>query len=386
MRAVHPLLYSSMHSWLRLTNLQLPARLANVLLDRFGSPEGIFTASLNDLADVPSLTDKMAPRIADPSFIPTRKQIEYMEQASVRLVTRDDADYPRALKEISDPPSALFVRGRLDEKDRFSVALVGSRHATPYGRAITAKLARDLAAAGLTVVSGGAVGIDTAAHTATVEAGGRTLVVLGAGLDIDYPRENRRLFDQIVETDRGALLSEFPIGAAPEPWHFPMRNRIISGLCMGVVVVEAGQQSGALLTAGIAAEQGRDVMAVPGNVDRPSSKGANALIRDGAILVDSAQDVLRALGVLVLESPAGDGVRRQPNAAPPSAGSAAGPIPNLSDPQKRLLENLTLTPRHIDALAADVRMGSSDVSVQLTLMELSGVVRRLPGNCYIRVL
>jgi len=205
--------------------------------------------------------------------------------------------------------------------------------------------------------------------------------VLGTGLDVDYPRENRRMFDQIVEQDRGALLSEFPIGSAPEPWHFPMRNRIISGLSMGVVVVEAGAQSGALVTAGLAAEQGREIMAVPGNVDRETSRGSNALIRDGAVLIENAQDVMRSLGILVLEHQEAANSALRPNASPPPA-----PALNLTDSQTRLLERLTLTPRHIDALAADVRMGPSDVSVQLTLMELSGIVRRLPGNCYIRML
>lgn len=371
-----------MHAWIRLTNLQLSARLANGLLDRFGSPEAIFAADADEIAgsDAPGLTERLVDRIIDPTFIPTDRQLASIERCSMGLVTRDDPAYPRPLKDIPDPPVALYVRGRFDEKDRFSVALVGSRHATPYGKSVTARLARELGAAGLTIVSGGAIGIDTAAHAATLESGGRTVVVLGTGLDVDYPRENRRLFDQIVEQGAGALISEFPVRSAPEPWHFPMRNRIISGLSMGVVVVEAGAQSGALLTAGLAAEQGREIMAVPGNVDRATSRGANALIRDGAALIETSQDVMRTLGILVLESPAGDAVRR-PNASPPPA-----PPLNLTDSQKRLLEHLTLTPRHIDALAADVRMGSPDVSVQLTLMELSGVVRRLPGNCYIRIL
>jgi DNA processing protein len=372
-----------MHAWFRLTNLQLPARLSNALLDRFGEPDRLFAASAADLleSDLSGLTDKVVARILDPSFLPTDRQLKAMERFDVRLLTRDDSAYPRPLKDISDPPVALYVRGRLDEKDRFAVALVGSRSATPYGRSVTTKLSRELAQAGLTIVSGGAIGIDTAAHASVLETTGRTLVVLGTGLDVDYPRENQRLFERIVESDQGALLSEFPMGSAPEPWHFPMRNRIISGLAMGVVVVEAGAQSGALLTAGLAAEQGREIMAVPGNVDRPTSRGSNALVRDGAVLVEGSQDVLRALGILVLEPPvAGDSPRR-PNASPPPA-----PVPNLTDGQKRLIEHLTLTPRHIDALAADVRMGSSDVSVQLTLLELSGVVRRLPGNCYIRLL
>ncbi len=367
-----------MESWLRFANLQMPARLANTLLDLFGEPDAVFSASLNDLSTVEGLTEKQAARIGDPTFLPTQKQIDFLLRAGVRLLHRNDDEYPRNLREIPDPPPVLFFRGALDEKDRYAVALVGSRQATPYGRSVAARLARDLTCAGLTVVSGGALGIDAAAHRATVEAGGRTLVVLGCGLDVEYPRENLALFEQIVRQGQGALLTEFPLGATPEPWRFPLRNRIISGLSMGVVVVEAGVQSGALLTAGLAAEQGRDVMAVPGNVDRIAAKGVNGLLKDGALLVEDANDILRALGILTLESPQTN--RTSETSSPPSGAR------NLPDAQRRLLEHLSLTPRHIDALAADLQMPGPDVSVQLTMLELSGLVRRLPGNCYIRVL
>jgi DNA processing protein len=363
-----------MESWLRLANLQLPARSANALLDRFGSPEAVFGAAPNEMQDIAGLSERVVSRLADESFIPTGEQLQFLRSAGVRVVPRDADDYPRNLREIPDPPAVLFVRGRMDEKDRFAVGLVGSRRSTPYGRSVTARLARDLCAAGITVVSGGALGIDAVAHKAAVDAHGRTLVVLGCGLDIEYPRENQSIFEQVLTQDQGALVTEFPLGTAPEPWRFPLRNRIISGLSMGVVVVEAGEQSGALLTATAAAEQGRDVMAVPGNVDRESSRGTNALIRDGAILIENAQDVLRALGILVLEPPK-------------SASSGTTKIgPDLPDGQKRLLEHLSLTPKHIDALAADVRMSPPDVSVQMTFLELTGLVRRLPGNCFIRVL
>lgn len=359
--------------WLRFANLQLPARLGNAVLDHFGSLEAVFAASPDELAALSGLTDRKALLLSDDSYVPTDRQIRFLQKAGVHAVDRSSGDYPRNLREISDAPPVLFVRGRLDEKDRFAVSLVGSRHASPYGRTVTAKLARDLAHAGLTVVSGGAIGIDAAAHRAVLEASGRTIAVLGCGLDIDYPRENQPLFEQIVAEDRGAIVTEFPLGATPEPWRFPMRNRIISGLSMGVVVVEAGKQSGALLTAGIAAEQGRDVMAVPGNVDRPGSRGANGLIRDGAALVEDARDVLRTLGILTLEEPPADAASRPP-------------AQNVPEPQRRLLEALSLTPKHVDAVATEVGASTPDASVQLTLLELSGLVRRLPGNCYIRVL
>jgi DNA processing protein len=319
------------------------------------------------------VNDRQIERVTDTSYVPTVSQLRFIEESGVRIIPRDDPGYPKTLLEIVDPPPVIFVRGELDERDRFGVAIVGSRHSSPYGRSVTAKLARDLAAAGLTIVSGGALGIDIAAHRAVVESGGRTLVVLGCGLDIEYPRENLPVFRQVVDQRLGALITEFPPGAQPEPWRFPMRNRIISGLSMAVVIVEAGVQSGALLTAGIAAEQGRDVMAVPGNVDRPGSKGTNGLIRDGAILVEDASDVLSALGILALSPP-------------PEQAQSRTPTLQVPPEQRILLENLSLTPKHIDALAADVKLDSVSVGVQLTMLELSGLVRRLPGNTYIRVL
>lgn len=363
-----------MESWLRFANLQLPPRLANALLDRCGSPEGVFAAAADQIEDIPGLSPKQALRLADPSFSPTQSQLDYLAKERVRVLIRGAADYPHGLRDLPDAPPVLFVRGAPDERDRFAVALVGTRRASPYGRSVAAKLARELSEAGFTVVSGGALGIDSAAHRAAVEARGRTLVVLGCGLDVPYPQENQRLFDQIATDGWGAVITEFPMGATPEPWRFPMRNRIISGLSMAVVVVEADVQSGALITATIAAEQGREVMAVPGNIDRPTSRGANALIRDGAALVTGAKDILDALGVLTLEMP---GTRPS---APPQR------VAEIPPAQRKLLERLSLTPKHIDALAAELQMAPVEAGVQMTLLELTGLVRRLPGNHYVRVL
>ena len=362
-----------MESWIRLANLQLSPRTANALLDHFGTPDALFAADPRDLLRSEAVNDRQIERALDPSYLPTTAQFECVERLRISIIPRDSPDYPRKLLEIGDPPPVLFVRGAVNEADRFAVAIVGSRHSSPYGRTITARLAQDLCAVGLTIVSGGALGIDIAAHRAVIEAGGRTLAILGCGLDVDYPRENRPAFEQIVDRGLGALITEFPPGAQPEPWRFPMRNRVISGLSTAVIIVEAGTQSGALLTANIAAEQGRDVMAVPGNVDRPGSRGTNGLIKDGAMLVENASDVLSALGILTLNSPESESRQR---------------VPTLQVPpeQRILLENLSLTPKHIDALAADVKRSTVDVGVQLTMLELSGQVRRLPGNTYIRVL
>ncbi len=362
-----------MESWLRFANLQLPPRLAVSLIDRFGTPDGVFRADAGEITDISGMADRFASRIGDPSFIPTDSQLAFMQSRHVKIIPLGDSSFPQNLREIPDPPPVLFVRGELLEKDRFAVAVVGSRHASPYGRSVTAKISRDLAAAGLTVVSGGAIGIDAAAHRAAVEAKGRTIVVLGCGLDVEYPKENLKLFEQIVAEGLGALVTEFPMGATPEPWRFPMRNRIVSGLGMGVVVVEAGRQSGALLTASLAGEQGKDVMAVPGNVDREGCRGTNGLIKDGAVLVENARDVLQALGVLALESPDSESrSQRTPVDLPPG--------------HRKLLESLSLTPKHIDTIAVDLGMTTVEISVQMTMLELSGQVRRLPGNCYIRML
>ena len=333
----------------------------------------MFRATVQQLAEVPGVSEKIVARVQDPSFAPTNQQIAYARKAGVQPLPITSPHYPKNLKEIPDPPSVLLSRGELKERDQFAIAIVGSRMATPYGRSVAAQLTRDLARAGLTIVSGGALGIDGVVHRAALDAGGRTIVVLGCGLDVEYPRENQPLFHQIVREDRGAILSEYPLGAGPDAWRFPVRNRIISGLSMGVVVVEAGVQSGALLTASLAGEHGRDVMAVPGNVDRPKSKGTNGLIKDGAALVENAKDVLSTLGVLTLE--------------PPDAGPSTPALPpDLTPGQRKILECLTLSPKQIDALAAEAQLPGPEVSVSLTMLELAGLARRVAGNSYIRVL
>lgn len=359
-------------SWLRLANVELSPRAAHALLDRFGSPEAILAAAEDDLVSVPELTSDQLIRLNSSAREPTDAQIAWAERPDVAIVHRDSPEYPETLRDITDRPAMLFVRGRLDERDRFGVAIVGTRRPSPYGRAVATRFARDLSDIGLTIVSGGALGIDTAAHRATVGAGGRTLVVLGCGLNVRYPADNQPLFDEIVARDCGAIVSEFPLGATPEAWRFPMRNRVISGLCMGVVVVEAGAQSGALITASFAADQGRDVLAVPGNVDSALSQGTNALIRDGAALVTNGREVAEALGVLVMRS-------QRPPEPRPSA-------PDLPEPQQRILARLSLTPKHIDAIASELEIGSPEASSHLTLLELRGLVIRQPGGTFVRAL
>jgi DNA processing protein len=245
------------------------------------------------------------------------------------------------------------------------------------------------------VVSGGAVGIDAAAHRGAVSGGGRTVAVLGCGLDVDYPRENRELFEKIVEGG-GALISEYALGAQPEAWRFPLRNRIISGMCLGVVVIEAPQRSGALITAQYAAEHGRTLMAVPGNIDRPTSVGSNELLRLGAVPVLKSDDVLEALSLVrlparsehqtafALSEPADD---LTPGSTAPAR--KAEPVPKVSfpalpEPQQKLLQILSQTPQHVDGLAQQCGVTAGEAGVELTFLELDGLVRRLPGNTYIR--
>jgi DNA processing protein len=261
---------------------------------------------------------------------------------------------------------ALFVWGELQERDRFAVSIVGTRNPSSYGRMVAERLARDLSEAGLTIVSGGALGIDSASHRAALEAGGRTIAIIGSGLGRLYPAENRRLFERIAE--QGAVISQYPYMAEPDAWRFPVRNQLIAGWGLGTVVVEAPEASGALITARLAAEYGREVFAVPGNIDNPKAKGCHQLIKDGATLIDSAQDVLDALGV-----------QTQPRERAPT-------LPVLTEAQERLLNALTLQPQHLDALARTVQLPVQQVQVELTMLEMLGLARRMPGGTFVRVL
>jgi DNA processing protein len=385
----------TLKAWQHLANAQFGPRLLASLLRRFGAnPQAILDATDAELDEVPEMQSRHLVRLRDVALRPTPRQIAWLERPDLQILWLGHPSYPRPLEEIPDPPALLFVRGQLSEVDRFGVGIVGSRHATPYGRSVAERLARELTGHGLTIVSGGAVGIDASAHRGAMTAGGRTLALLGCGLDVDYPRENRALFEQIAK--QGAMISEYPLGAQPESWRFPLRNRLISGMAMGIVVIEAPQASGALITARYAAEHGRPVMAVPGNIDRESSRGTNALLKDGALMITECRDILTALGMVVLparpehqrtfdlgweaeETPATNHATASPAAAP------AAPA-HLTPAQQQLITALSLTPRHIDALAHATGMTATTASVEMTLLELTGLVRRLPGNTYIRSL
>jgi DNA processing protein len=280
------------------------------------------------------------------------------------VVDLRDPDYPALLKKIHYPPQRLYLRGRLIS-DEICVAVVGARQASSYGKMVAGYLGEELARRGIAVASGMARGVDTAAHRGALRGGGRTIAVLGCGIDIVYPRENRALMEEIAES--GAVITEFPPGEEPKPWHFPARNRIISGMALGTVVVEAGERSGSLITANFALEEGRDVFAVPGQIRSPGSRGTHALIKQGARLVEDIRDILEELS-LPIEN------RGKPRRAPPTF------------EERKILDCLGGGGRHTDELIAESGMSAAQVTALLAVMELKGLVQREPGNIFMPVM
>jgi DNA processing protein len=288
-----------------------------------------------------------------------------VQKAGVSLYTWESEGYPDYLREIPAPPGLLYLQGEIKEIDRFAVAVVGTRRLTTYGRQVTRELVTGLVSNGVTIVSGLARGIDSIAHKTALELGGRTIAVLGSGLDTVYPAEHRPLAASIIRDGQGAVISEYGLGVKPEARNFPPRNRIISGLSLGVVIVEAGARSGALITANYALEQDRDVFAVPGNITSPASKGPNRLLQEGAKLVTSACDILEELNLhMVFEQTAVQ------LALPETADEAA------------LMAHLSAQPVHVDELSRASGLSSNLVSSTLTLMELKGMVQQVGGMNY----
>jgi DNA processing protein len=292
-------------------------------------------------------------------------ELERAERLGVQLLTREHAGYPRALAQIPAAPPLIYVKGRLEDVDDWSIAVVGTRSPTSYGKEATRRIAGDLAGAGVTVVSGLAIGVDTVAHAAALEAGGRTIAVLASGLDLVYPERNRVLADQIAA--QGALVSEFPLGTRPIPQLFPVRNRIISGLTLATLVTEAGAQSGALITVRYALEQGRDVFAVPGQIFSPKSEGPHQLIRDGAGLVTQAHDILDALNLSAAAA------QQEVQAALPEDPTEAA-----------LFELVGYAPQHVDELRRQSELPITVVSSTLAILELKGLVRQAGAMQYVR--
>jgi len=338
------------------------------LLDRFNTPEAVFQAPKKELLKIEGLGEKVAEAVRNGPFEKgVEKELRSLKEVGGTILTLRDEAYPKRLKDIYDPPALLYVRGELKKEDELAVSIVGSRKTSPYGRMVTEKISRDLTRQGVTIVSGMARGIDAVAHWGALSEGGRTIAVLGCGVDVIYPSENRNLFTKII--DQGAILSEFPMGSPPEGGHFPKRNRIISGLSMGVVVVQASEKSGSLITAGYALEQGREVFAVPGNVGMEGSRGTNQLIKEGAKMVESSKDILEE-------------ILPQWKSEEDASQKDESPKRNLTIEEEVLYEILGETPLHIDAIIRESQLDPGRVSSLLLNLEFKGLIFQWPGKCF----
>jgi DNA processing protein len=340
-----------------------PVRL-RALLDYFGHVEPAWHANPGELRAIGLDKRAVENLVTVRATVDLEAELKKLDSLKIQVLIWDDPGYPELLKNIADPPITLYVRGSLAPQDEWSVAVVGTRRATEYGRECAQLLVSGLAKNGITVVSGLAYGIDTEAHKAALAAGGRTIAVLGSGVDVIYPYDNKKLSQAIVE--QGAIVSEYPLGTKPESGNFPRRNRIISGLSLGVLFVEGAVKSGACITTDYALEQGREVFAVPGSILRDSGSGANRLIQNGAKLVTSINDILEELNLTMVARHV----------------EARAIIPD-NEIEAVLLKQLSFEPVHIDDLGQATGLAASDIASTLTLMELKGMVRQVGGMNYV---
>ena len=369
----------------------LGPKLTAALLARFGSPAAALRATAAELLEIPHVGEKLAPALAAAlRTVDIGPELDLLTRFAVRPVPLGWAGYPPPLAAVAAPPPLLYFRGSWTDADANAIGIVGSRACTAYGRKMAEQLSRDLVRAGFTIVSGLARGIDGAAHRAALDAGGRTIAVLAGGLSSIYPPEHADLAEEIAK--RGALVTETPMSVAPQPGMFPARNRIISGLSRGVIVVEANAKSGALITATHAGEQGREVFAVPGAADSAASAGCLELIRKGARLIRNADDVIEDLkGIAAADfSHLASGARRPPDGSaregtdkPNQADAPGSPLPALDATQQRVYDALAAK-RHADELVRELGVSAGDLARALMQLELKKVVRRLPGNFYER--
>jgi DNA processing protein len=343
------------------------------LLEHFGTAGRVLDAVPGSLSSVPGIGPKLARKIASARRdFDAQAELDLCAKAGVRIIPRGDPEYPAPLENIPDPPSLLYINGSLEARDQLAIAVVGSRRSTPYGEATAGRLAAALARAGFTIVSGLARGIDAAAHRGALKSGGRSIAVLANGLSSIYPPEHQELASAVAAS--GAVTSEMPMNQRPLAALFTQRNRIISGLSVGVLVVEATPRSGSLSTARHAVEQNREVFAVPGPVNSLSSRGCHRLIRDGARLVETVDDILEELGPLV------EPVRIAPDEPPVRHPVELG----LSASERSFLGHLDDTPRGVDELITSTGLNASQVMATLSVLELKHVVRRLPGHQFVR--
>ena len=341
-----------------------------MLVNHFGSPAAVLRASPRELVRVEGIEKRLASTIAHfkdgESFVDT--QLSLLNKANGRIVTFWDNEYPDLLRKIYDPPPFLFLRGAIDVSDRYSIAIVGTRHATMYGRMVAERFARELAVKGITIISGLARGIDTFAHHSSLKAGGRTIAVIGSGIDNIYPAENKKLASNIE--DRGAVVSEFPMGTTPDPGNFPRRNRIISGMSLGTLVVETVESGGAMITASTALDQDRELFCIPGNITEKYSTGTNKLIREGhAKLVQTVDDIVTELQVSL---------------RPILKNIPVPPLPQLTVFEQKIYDALSAEPIHIDALAERTALSTADTLVNLLGLEFKGLVRQMAGKMFVR--
>ncbi len=340
------------------------------LVDLFGSPERVLSTSHDDLRKIGGLSEKIASAIGSfPWQEHATREIEKAAEANVMITTADDPAYPENLRTMPDAPLYLYVKGTLRSEDRNAIAIVGTRKPTHYGTTVTRRIASELSSAGFTIVSGMARGIDTHAHRGALAARGRTIAVLGCGIDVVYPPENKGLMEEIGQAGHGAVVTENPFGTQPESGYFPSRNRIISGLSLGTVIIEAAEDSGSLITAKYSLEQGRKLYAIPGNIGSLTSKGTNTLIKQGAVLVDSSDDILRDLGTHKQEK--GQTV-------------PARPLPSLTQEENTVFCCLTQEPKHIDSIMTESRAHAGKLGGVLINLELKGLAKQLPGKYFVR--
>jgi DNA processing protein len=366
-------------SWLALTLTPgIAARLSARLLREYGSPEGVFRAPLTGIeaCNVPALAAQAI--FKKQMFWRAEKEVDALRKVAGKLVNWKEPEYPQALLQIYDPPVMLYVRGDPGILNSPSLSIVGTRRPTVYGSQMAERMGRDLAARGLTIVSGLARGIDAIAHQGATAAGGRAIGVLGTGIDVCYPKENKKLYEKVLE--RGAIVTEFPTGSHPAPENFPVRNRIIAGMPLGVIIVEGKQYSGSLITARLAMEFGREVFGVPGNVTQEVSFAPNLLIKQGAKLVTNAEDVIEELPTPVraalVKAEAVEAEQRNLLL-----------VDGLSDIQRKLYELLSAEEsRPIDDIVDTSGLNSSEVLATLFDLEMKGIVRQLPGKQFSKVL
>lgn len=356
--------------WILLDRIpHLGAKKCRELIEHFGSPQKVLAASFKELSSIPGLNKEAITYLnRKTSEIDIREDLKRLDELNGRIVHFRHPLYPANLQMIFNPPFLLYLKGEVKKKDIDALAIVGTRRATTYGKLITRRLARALARKGVTIVSGLARGIDTAAHQGALEVGGRTIAVLGSGIDIIYPGENKKLAEEIAK--RGAVVSEHSLGTQPNALHFPQRNRIISGLSKGVLVIEAPLKSGALITADFALEQGREVFAAPGNITSPNSQGTNRLIKEGAKLVECAEDILEELEFSYLKKEDKQVLDRE--------------IPSLFSEEREIFSLLKEEPVHIDSLISESNLAASRVGELLMKLQIKGLARELPGKLFVR--